>query len=596
MSGANNERKLSAFDELGVLVGTEYEDCSIAASHARKAANHVFEMGEIKDEKKLRANFYPISPDRHPNDSEPLHAADLDKTFLYDDEEIKLIMVRSVEAKVERSKKGILRKLVEVKSIEYGDPVLAAQVGKDAYLPLATFKLREDAENCAYVQIGPEMRDDSVVMNSLDENTPRHSVVEAIRALLAERRYGNDSTIQNKETKRIILTLFEKLIEAQAEQLLQAEETMLVRRCFETLYDEKTQGKKISLLNENAGPYTQTMRFAKLLTGSRLQDGRVVDLALVKPFDNNDKDNYLQLVALARGNIALPLAKMFKETGTVVFEEDNTNTGIHRQLSISILLDRLKKKPFLLDLVTPEDYGLSKANARGEVEPKWRTIDPTKLNYYDTVCATYMYDRGLLKQDEGALPGGKYQRSGMTRQGVDRIYANFDAYFADPEHTKLPQADLAPVKLAISRLPLLKRAEQTIFNLFNVEKRLEKKLGNCNTEEERLATKIDEMRQKATSFRGIIEDVNTGNTTGDLEIKATIEGEGTNYSVNIYAKPHAMTNRGFSERPQMALTFDSARPIFERQGLPLEKASDYARRFYEILNQLKPNSEKINRS
>jgi hypothetical protein len=433
------------------------------------------------------------------------------------------------------------------------------------------------------VQIGPEMRDDTVVVNALDEDTPRHQIVESIRQLLGEEKLRGHKNIQDPQTRKTIQSLFDRLVKEQPEQILKASEAMLVRRCFEKLH-ETTRGERIHILRDDGESYQDVVRFATLIENVRLRDNRLVDLTLIKPF-NSQKDDYLDLVAIARGNIALPIARMFKDAGNIVFSEEKANmSSAQQKLIFDALMALIREKPLVSFYDTPEGYGI-RANRNNAINPNWQTADPGSLNYCDAVCATYMHERGLLRKDEGALQGGKYDhRTGMTREGVDEIYKRLDAYFADSDHLELPYGNLAPVKLAMSRLPELRRAQQQIFDLFNTQARFQEKIGRSNLEEERLGILISKMWQRGKEFWGVIKNANTGKTMGDLEVKAIIENSGTSFIISIFAKPHAMTTKEFSGKPQMTLTFDAAKPIFD--SVDDAEATSQARKYYEILKQL----------
>jgi hypothetical protein len=96
------------------------------------------------------------------------------------------------------------------------------------------------------------------------------------------------------------------------------------------------------------------------------------------------------------------------------------------------------------------------------------------------------------------------------------------------------------------------------------------------------------MLQEAEDFYGVMENVSTGNTTGTLEVIATIQRAETNCEVRIFAKPQAIANQNFTEQPQMQISFDSTGPIFNRQGTDVIKIEKQARSYYEILKHLEP--------
>jgi hypothetical protein len=589
---SRESRQLSPLEELGARVSIEYADCSIAAAEAYRAAHQEIRTNRKNNEK---GRLYPISADLDPLSSQSGELKDLLKTLQYKGEPVELqLFERTTTELIERPRSGILNKVVKIResaastlAVTKTDLQLIARIGEDTYLPLASFALQEGSENCAYVQIGPEMRDETVVMTSLDENTSRHEIVEAIRALLAERVHMDDHSIKSPKTNRIMQRLLELLIDAHPERVDRATELMLVRRAFERLHSQ-TVGKKFNVLTNDGSTYSETMHFVPLMEKARMEDDRQIDLCLAEPFKQGKGDDYLHLFAVARGNIALPIARMHRTTGSIVFENGADMSKEQRRTAVEFLLARTRGLPITnsKDFVTPEDYALRKSNSANEIHPDWKKTKQANLNYYDTVSATYFYEMGLLRKDEGALKEGKYDSSGMTQWGVDNLYAEFDAYFDDPENTPLPNAELAPVKLAMSRLPLKRRVEQSFFNMLNVDSTLSKVFGECFTEEERLAARVATMAQSARIFEGVFKKVQTPNTVGDITVRVTVQNGATQYEVNIYAKPQAMTNRNFPPYPQMRLTFDAAGKVIEREdGIDV---NGEARKYYEILSGLKP--------
>jgi hypothetical protein len=582
---SRESRQLSPLEELGAIVSLEHADCSIAAAEAYQLAHQ-----ELRSTKDTNEILYAISPDLDPSQRQGGALEDLYKAFSYNGEVVRLQLLQPKVRKVVSQRQGILRKTVELVSADpYGDPMLIARIGEDTYLPLASFALREGSDNCAYVQIGPEMRDDTAVVTSLDENTPRHAIVEAIRSLMEE-QHMSDHSIVDPETERIIQTLFSRLIDAQAEIVNKSTELMLVRRAF-TKINSMTVGKNFNVLTQDHSTYTESMRFVTLMEEVLMDDGRRVDLCLAKPFKQYAEDPYLHLFAVARGNIAVPIARMHKETGSIVFQNDAGMSSEQRKAIIDSLLARVRERPVIDPNIfeTPENYGLRKSSS-GEIHPAWRDDEERALNYYDTVSATYFYEKGLLRKDEGALKDGKYSKSGTTEWDVNSMYEQFDTYFADPENNPLPHADLAPVKLAMSRLPIKQAAERSIFNLLDVDKDLRDTFGECYIEEERLAAQIAAMTQRGNVFEGVYEKVRTPNTVGDIAVRVTISRSATNYEVKIYAKPQAMTNRDFPKQPQMLLVFDAAGKVIERRdGVNVDEE---ARKYFEILRDLIPITEK----
>jgi hypothetical protein len=593
------------FNELAMRVGMEFDDCSMAAAETYRAVREQFSPQTEE------ATLYQIDDD--PTGAKKARIVHLSTDLRANGDPTELVLIWPATEKVIKQGRGFLRKAVTLTQTVYdGDPMLGAKIGEDNVMPLATFTHREGSFECSYVQLGSEMSDETVVMTGLDAGTPRHDVVEAIRIAIErpwakldnlfytkyhseedKKRVTEEAEVALQQAQGPLQNLLDQQMAKYSEQVVTASEAQLVRRCAERVA-AVTRTRKLNVLTESDNStYTQDMHVANLLNNVRSNDGRIVSLALAKEA-GGDPDE-VHLMAITRGDIALPVASMFNSAGTVVFENEKWNElGAYRKVLVNTLLSRVRGEPLVPDWQTPRRYSLRKNRTSG-IFPQW---DPTPekpneygdngYNYYDRLTATYCHEIGLLKKDEGAL-NTRYQKCGITREGAESTYRELERFFSDPEIMKPPWGvgdSSPPLKLALSRLPQFQQAQQRVFNLFGAVAGLNEKLGDCSPEEERLIRKLHAMSQQATRFSAVLEDLNTGKTEADIAVIADLAKQGTSYDIRIFAKPQAMSNAEFKLLLQN--NFDTRQPLFTRNGSTPQQIDSRARQMFDILRQLEP--------
>jgi hypothetical protein len=448
------------------------------------------------------------------------------------------------------------------------------------------------------------MNDDTVVMTTLDNGTPRQRVVEAIRTAMKEGSgYAEEYTwIADQASRSIIQSLVNQQIDAHDEQLAESQEAMLVRRCLEKL-EEGSEYRTLNMIAGDNTVYAQGVNIHNLLQNCRLDDDRFIELALTQENDSSDA----KIVAVCRGDIAYPIASVIGETSKVILEQnDNSSNVAHRETILKLLLSRVRNKPLfalpqsksaiqagkrLPSGVILDKWGEWKARARNRFGGVIMTeedyfFDPTF--YSHTVPATYLYRQGLLRKEEGAIDDP--YNAGMTDGGVNTTFKELETFLADPEsYDELPTGcDCPPVWLALSRLPLKRQAEQALFDQLGISGRIQEHMGETTLEEERFIKQVQSMLLESTVFVSTYYNVNTGTNRAKLDVKACIKQEGTEYWIDIYAKSNALKDQHFPPDPQRTLYFNTLNPIIDRGSNNPEEAKVTITRFANTLKRLKP--------
>jgi hypothetical protein len=420
------------------------------------------------------------------------------------------------------------------------------------------------------------MTDESVVMTGLDNGTPRHRVVEAIRASI-ERPWEKVSENPSEEAARqnmqqALQNLLNQQILKHEDRISEAREAQLTRRCRERVVKGSVQQLNV-LAESDSSAHEQVMRVAHLLSDVRLEDGRIVSLSLAK--EPGDKADRVQLLAITRADVALPIASMYIETDTIVFESQSWNTrGTMRDQLVKLLLARVRNEPLVIDWKTPSIYTLRAAKMARRY-----------YNDYDVLVANYCYSLGLLKENEINIPWDRQE----LRYNIDKENARreLDAFFIDPKvaEKRFPEWLQAspPLQLAMARLPKWLQAQQLILEKFNIRNQLQSKLDVCTLEEERLAKQLSAMAGTGSEFSAVIKDLNTGKIDFDMTIKVRIFKQGTTYDVQLFAKP-AYDQRPFEQFGQY--NFDTTQPLFDRKGNSEPQIESKARQLFDILIQL----------
>jgi hypothetical protein len=122
---------------------------------------------------------------------------------------------------------------------------------------------------------------------------------------------------------------------------------------------------------------------------------------------------------------------------------------------------------------------------------------------------------------------------------------------------------------------------KSAYNRLRVEERLRATLGPTTPQEERLFGKLLVMTHKGTEFAAVVDKIRLGNTEGSARVIANVRREGFFIHVNISGAPLAMSDE--APKPIISYSFNATRPLFDRDNLTTEQATQKAKDLLEIL-------------
>jgi hypothetical protein len=592
-------------EDLGLLVGLE-EGCNISASEAHNTVHGLLRQGEIDHTFLVGHEYEPTQKGR---------VIPLLKTIEIDGYESELVVVRPISERIEETvKKKFLRRVIESTTVTTGyDPLLCVKLGADGYLPLARFALNADSDNCRYIQIGSEMRDDSVVYTALDNNTSRHAVVEAFRTIFKESKGYKGEYRAKKDVKKpvkvndtaaleMVKGLAQQELETQSESYRDTLEAMLVRRVYEKLAEDPPKRNLFVFSEDNETSIQQSFVKKDILRNCRLKSDHDVSLALLSAAP----DQNAILAAVYRGRLAFPAATLIKDSGRIVFHKDSLNIpGEERTDTIKMLLKAVQNEPlFDLPPKNPQEMPtdadeLSEriSQLRKRTRNMYGGVDISEDEYiYDpkdyrhVVPATYLHKvQRLLREDEGAVED-PYQ-AGTTEYGVKTTYQELDILFADPGAKPLGHyTNVPPVWLALSRLPRKQHAVEVLLTSLGIIEQATNIIGETTLQEERFIRLVQAMHSRGSAHNATFEEVETGTASAGLDLKTVITNEGTRYTVDIYGKASALKDRDFPQKPQRSISFDITKPVINRAAPSDEEAEMSIARFMNTLQKIKEAS------
>jgi hypothetical protein len=562
-------------DPLGDLLSLEeIGPCSVVASEACRACYKRLEQ-PIPEEDVLHQGFLLYAIDGSPTEATRLDYREIFKGYACESlviggEEINLAVARPSTSKEiaaqgnkhKRALDSILRETGIKKPIieetkEANDPMLIAIFGKDSYLPLAAFARRPG--ECNYVQITSEIKDENFIVTSLDDGIPRIAIVEAIRTLLDNREEDAG------DYREVLTKLVEDEIAKKSSLFEAASEAQFIRSAYERVGEPKL--KQLYLLGEEE-PTAIKARMRTLLPECRLSDGRLARLVLALP---EGPDPALQLLAITRGDLALPLASMHKSRGKVEFYNQQDLSEEEHVKMVELLAQRLKQEPYWT-YSRPEQL-------------RYKLED---LDYDDRIISAHMgkkYELLLTKEREVSydLKGSRDR----IKEDNEIIRAKLDEFLADPSYVPNPYPDSAPLKLALVRLGEREQGRRNFVGRFGVEQGLNALLGECDGGEETVIKKIQQLNSQGENFAAVLKNRKINTVRGDVSFKVSIKRNGTDYEVVTFYRFDAMLDADFTIFNALSFNFDATKPLFDREKIKFD-IDERTAIIYEILRDLKP--------
>ncbi len=236
---------------------------------------------------------------------------------------------------------GIRRKKVtiveEQEKITYhpGARMLTYHIARGAVrLPIATFEPRTDGE-CSYVQLGPEIHDDTIFVTQGDERqTERLALIEDLRKLVSPEQSKYEYT---DRVKKIV----HSEIERSAEGITIALGGYLAGAYKGYFEKHRFTPRGITLIgSKDAHNFTPEKHDAAHIFELNLNDKSPKNdietgFALVRP--DSTGSNRVLLCALSRGNVGIPIMTVLTDSGEAMLHSTSEMTSVEKYKAMMAL-------------------------------------------------------------------------------------------------------------------------------------------------------------------------------------------------------------------------------------------------------------------
>jgi hypothetical protein len=562
------------FDRLSLALAIEDDECSTAAATLNKEVLDLFSEDNIQRGNLLKRPLSIVGVGKEGSSKEYLTRRITRLSTGYNSNTIPIVFVQQIGARGSK---------VE-------EPLLVAMLDNEIALPLASFQKREHGK-CSYVQIGSEMTKDNLFVITKDESTQRAEIIKAIRTLYSI-EYNH---IYPSDVIKSMRALIEQEANSHRDEILRRKEASLVKKASEYLEGSYTEEREIVIISEE-GEWQdrKVVEKATLFAGYKLGDGRVVKITIGR--QANKDSNIVQLFAISRGNIAIPIVTFDKSTGTVDFAGAEETISNNDKVSImNLLLNRME----FIDLgLKSNKYGVNVERTypyRGKLKyfsinyrnsKEIRSKEIKRLTFISSILER----GGLLRKSEVHLPGGQKIPSD-TRIQVPKRMKSFMKSFGEPtpglistlerffDNTivdryvgivNTPRSKPNDENYCGNRLTVAKERmdnpssmHKNLFTLLKIEKRFNDLLGQTSTEEEELLSLLSYLTEDGEKFSGVIPDIKIGITHTKAVIEARIIREGTIYNILINGKVQAVAG---VNKHLLDFQFDASKPLFDHSS------------------------------
>jgi hypothetical protein len=598
--GLSVDQMLSA--HIDDLMSLEHGECSRVSSEVNHKVNLLFQQ----------SRGYVVTRDLYPADGKRDSHRSLSAQVVkprHDDivvegEKIQLAFVRPViSEKLQHTDESaglissIGRRVVASAGLEkfgrrYDDPQFGALIEGSIFVPLAGFRHKQGAGDCSYIQLGSgemgQMSDEDLYVVVKDEEGQRHQIVESLRDLVKGRI--EEWLPEDKKFQDFIVQEIEKHREA----VVDGREAALTRLCFDVLKKEG-QPRKLLVVDEEDGGTPEKIESAYQISrcnNVRLDEsGREVRFELASGGGSSGLDS-ATLYAVTRQDVSIPLVKMNKNNSSI----DYTVSGLD-------VAERLKAVRLFTDLI--------KRNLPDSKRPftVGRSIEGV------TVTAVALQEEGLM--DRNGLKAlyrdanQAYDKVGHSDYPDYQELVNFGDYvkkavkskktpwFVSKENVEMVrdyiQSPWRKEKPRFSNHGLLelglrkKKGAEKILNglaeLFDVNERFDKALGNTDPKQEILFETILEMADVAEPVTAEVRDFPLKSTKVDLEFTAhASRDEESKFNFTINCKPVGRPD--IEKAGYVKIVGDKLLPLFSGSSTGNMPDSDYAAIVYRLLSRM----------
>lgn len=180
-------------------------------------------------------------------------------------------------------------------------------------VPLAQFRKTEEAGACGYVQIGRGLSDAELHAVPADDTEPTFAQVEAIKALL------DGELPANADHMSVIKALARDRIREDGAEIDRALEKALIEKVFKHFRDNRKK-ERLVLAHRSGEGYASEATTATWAEELLLTSGQRVEVKLVH--ETAASNGELQLCAVVRNDVAIPLARFNQRHGNVELAPD----------------------------------------------------------------------------------------------------------------------------------------------------------------------------------------------------------------------------------------------------------------------------------
>lgn len=540
------EKPPPKLDLLSLALGTEFNECSISAAelncsvneHLDGSAAHLQTLYQIGDDPTLGRQYVVEYLDYRLENGHDVYS-------------LSLVQQAASHKGVRSFLERVILRTVDVGGNE--PQLVALRDGQDAFIPLATFARREGG-TCSYVQIGDEIREDTLIATTADDGGSRQDLIEQMRALI-------DDPKSVKHNSPLMLNLLRHELSGKQQQADAAYEAMLVRRVYEQASTWPDKRDFITIIDEADSTQSELVYiYHTIYDACKLPDGRTVQLDLVL-----GDDGVVQLLARTRQKLAVSLAAFDSENGTIDFGKFGDKLEPEQRRDINGVMASLIKQKF-----TPSDHTFDHFMDRRNGEAA-----ATK----ELIIARYLNNRGLIRlfeRSDEEVPDVRTHV--LTEKQIERRLRDF---LKSPD-SRQPFSSEAIYKYLLTR-SIFNDDGKKVCDMFAVDTRLEDLIGETSPAEEELYRKICELRDAGGKpFPATAQNLRLGKTTGNAEVSVEVQRDGDQYRLLVSGKPTAMPD----EKPRiiLQLDFNSNQSMFSRQEYTSANAEQKAKDILDILS------------
>ncbi len=405
-------------------------------------------------------------------------------------------------------------------------PQLAALFENGFLLPLLSFKKTEEDGVCSWVQVGNEASDDSVHSTGDDDRTPSLALVEAVRHIIDDYPHAGE----NAQLRMLVEAQMAKN-KVQVSRFFELRLASLLHEFF-TKDKIRYRGSEVLLSShkllaltgaEGEGERIAQVSCSDLIPACILEDGSRTSLSIV----HSPARNEFEICAITRGDVAVTLATIDLEKGTLQQAQPNQESSFEKDRFIQSLLILLRN-------------GIPKNSSTRDGEDQEIINSVLKETYGQTPPASTVEALKLHMTDSQLYPDGTL-----------------------PEWLKI-NARCSSVKTMQKVVEARKALNDEIAGILTglgVSEALEKLRGETSPHYEYMLHRFNALigSKSRITLEGKMIGTATGSTVVDHDIRVELQRNNGCYEIKIYSRADSMV-----EKPllcHLQKIFDASKPM-----------------------------------